>query len=177
MFNLSPGPSAKKGIYGVLLNIGEAEGWVTAHASTVRVISPYDNQITIMYEGASGGGKSEMIEQIHREDDDRVLLGINTSTEEKHLLELKDTCELQPVTDDMAFCHPDIQNDSGRLVVKDAEQGWFLRIDHITSYGTDPLHAHRRIQATVSSAYSIYCRRHWLGCGVWSLLAVIKTQA
>lgn len=137
-FNLYPGPSAKKGIYGVLLNIGEAEGWVTAHASTVRVITPYDNQVTIMHEGASGGGKSEMIEQIHREDDGRVLLGINTVTEERHLLELKDTCELQPVTDDMAFCHPDIQNDSGRLVVKDAEQGWFLRIDHITSYGTDP---------------------------------------
>jgi hypothetical protein len=137
-FNLYPGPSAKKGIYGVLLNIGEAEGWVTAHASTVRVITPYDNQITIMHEGASGGGKSEMIEQIHREDDGRVLLGLNTVTLEKHLLELKDTCVLQPVTDDMAFCHPDIQNDSCRLVVQDAEQGWFLRIDHITNYGTDP---------------------------------------
>lgn len=137
-FNLYPGPSAKKGIYGVLLNIGEAEGWVTAHASTVRVITPYDNQVTIMHEGASGGGKSEMIEQIHREDDGRVLLGLNTVTLEKHLLELKDTCVLQPVTDDMAFCHPDIQNDSGRLVVQDAEQGWFLRIDHITNYGTDP---------------------------------------
>jgi hypothetical protein len=137
-FNLYPGPSAKKGIYGVLLNIGESEGWVTAHASTVRVITPYDNQITIMHEGASGGGKSEMIEQIHREDDGRVLLGNNTVTLEKLLLELKDTCALQPVTDDMAFCHPDIQNDSGRLVVQDAEQGWFLRIDHITNYGTDP---------------------------------------
>ena len=31
-YNLYPGPSAKKGIYGVLLNIGEEEGWVTAHA-------------------------------------------------------------------------------------------------------------------------------------------------
>ena len=33
-YNLYPGPSAKKGIYGVLLNIGEEEGWITAHAST-----------------------------------------------------------------------------------------------------------------------------------------------
>lgn len=137
-FNLYPGPSAKKGIYGVLLNIGEAEGWVTAHASTVRVITPYENQVTIMHEGASGGGKSEMIEQIHREPDGRILLGSNTVSNEKILFELKDTCELQPVTDDMAFCHPALQNQSGRLVVKDAEQGWFLRIDHITSYGTDP---------------------------------------
>jgi hypothetical protein len=137
-FNLYPGPSAKKGIYGVLLNIGEAEGWVTAHASTVRVITPYENQVTIMHEGASGGGKSEMIEQIHRESDGRILLGSNLVSKEKILFELKDTCELQPVTDDMAFCHPALQNQSGRLVVKDAEQGWFLRIDHITEYGTDP---------------------------------------
>ena len=137
-FNLYPGPSAKKGIYGVLLNIGEAEGWVTAHASTVRVITPYENQVTIMHEGASGGGKSEMIEQIHREPDGRILLGVNKINQEQILFDLKDTCDLQPVTDDMAFCHPALQNQSGRLVVKDAEQGWFLRIDHIKSYGTDP---------------------------------------
>ena len=35
-FNLYPGPSAKKGIYGILIDLGEAEGWVTAHCSTVR---------------------------------------------------------------------------------------------------------------------------------------------
>jgi hypothetical protein len=39
-YNLYPGPSAKKGIYGVLLNIGEAEQWVTMHCSTVQVITP-----------------------------------------------------------------------------------------------------------------------------------------
>ncbi|MFA6694215.1 MAG: DUF4914 family protein, partial [Bacillota bacterium] len=58
-YNLYPGPSAKKGVYGMLLTIGEEEGWITAHASTVKVISPYDNVITFMHEGASGGGKSE----------------------------------------------------------------------------------------------------------------------
>ena len=45
--NLYPGPSAKKGIYGMLLNIGEQEGWITAHASVVKVITPYDNEIVI----------------------------------------------------------------------------------------------------------------------------------
>lgn len=30
---------------------GEKEGWVTAHGSSVRVITPYDNIITIMHEG------------------------------------------------------------------------------------------------------------------------------
>ena len=137
-YNLYPGPSAKKGIYGVLLNIGELEGWVTAHASTVKVVTPYENIIIIMHEGASGGGKSEMLEQIHRQLDDRIILATNTLTKEKLYLELKETCQLQPVTDDMALCHPLLQNDSKKLVVKDAEQGWFLRINHIRHYGTDP---------------------------------------
>ncbi|MFP4698444.1 MAG: DUF4914 family protein [Eubacteriales bacterium] len=139
-FNLYPGPSAKKGIYGVLLNIGEIEGWTTVHASTVRVTTPYDNTVTIMHEGASGGGKSEMIEQIHREVDGRVLFAKNTVTEDPFYLEIADTCQLNPVTDDMALCHPDLQKDSEKLVVKDAENGWFLRVDHITEYGTSPHH-------------------------------------
>jgi hypothetical protein len=137
-YNLYPGPSAKKGIYGVLLHIGEREGWVTAHASTVKVITPYENVITIMHEGASGSGKSEMLEQIHKELDGRIIMARNTVTKEKTYLELKETCELQPVTDDMALCHPAIQNSSKKLVVQDAEQGWFLRINHINKYGTDP---------------------------------------
>lgn len=137
-YNLYPGPSAKKGIYGVLLNIGESEGWVTVHASTVRVITPYENIIAIMHEGASGSGKSEMIEQLHKEPDGRILVGKNLKTGEKLYLDLKETCELQPVTDDMAMCHPSLQKDNKKLIVKDAEQGWFLRIDHITKYGTDP---------------------------------------
>lgn len=137
-YNLYPGPSAKKGIYGVLLNIGEAEGWITAHASTVKVITPYDNEIVIMHEGASGGGKSEMTEKMHKADDERYLVGHNLETDEKFYIELSDTCELRPVTDDMAFCHKDMQNDSKKLVVQDAEYGWFLRLDHLTCYGTSP---------------------------------------
>ncbi|MGL4345315.1 MAG: DUF4914 family protein [Cellulosilyticaceae bacterium] len=137
-YNLYPGPSAKKGIYGVLLNIGENEGWVTVHASTVKVITPYENEIVIMHEGASGGGKSEMIEKIHKEADGKCVLGRNTVTGEKNYIKLQETCELRPVTDDMAICHPNMQNDSKKLVVKDAEQGWFLRLDHIKSYGTTP---------------------------------------
>ncbi len=137
-YNLYPGPSAKKGIYGVLLNIGEQEGWLTAHASTVKVITPYDNEIVIMHEGASGGGKSEMIEPAHKAADGRLVLGENLSTGEKFYLELNESCDLRPVTDDMALCHPKVQNDSKKLVVQDAESGWFLRLDNITSYGSSP---------------------------------------
>jgi hypothetical protein len=49
-----------------------------------------------------------------------------------------DACELHPVTDDMAMCHPSLQRGSTRLVVADAEEGWFLRVDHIKEYGTQP---------------------------------------
>ncbi len=136
--NLYPGPSAKKGVYGVLLALGAEEGWVTAHASTVQVVTPYDNVTTIMHEGASGGGKSEMLEYAHREADGRLLLGRNLNTQEGVYLTLPRGCELRPVTDDMTSCHPSIQNDGGRLVVTDAEEGWFLRVNHINRYGIDP---------------------------------------
>lgn len=137
-YNLYPGPSAKKGIYAVLLDLGEQEGWVTLHASAVKITTPYENVFTIMHEGASGGGKSEMTEAFHRQPDGRLLLGTNVVTKEKFHLEIKDPCELQPVTDDMALAHPALQNESKKLVIKDAEHGWFLRIDHITKYGTEP---------------------------------------
>ena len=136
--NLYPGPSAKKGIYGVLLNIGEHEGWVTTHSSTVRVHTPYDNTFTIMHEGASGGGKSEMLEYPHREHDGRLLIGENLVSGEKRHLILPQACELHPVTDDMAQCQPSLQSKGGKLVATDAENAWFVRVNHITRYGTDP---------------------------------------
>ena len=50
-YNLYPGPSAKKGVYSVLLDIGEQEGWVTAHASCGRLVTPYENEMVIMQRG------------------------------------------------------------------------------------------------------------------------------
>jgi hypothetical protein len=138
-YNLYPGPSAKKGIYGVLLARGEEENWVTAHCSTVQVVTPYDNVVTIMHEGASGGGKSEMLEQAHREPDGRLMFGENIFTGEKRYLEIPRACELLPVTDDMALCHPSKQTGLGKLVVQDAENSWFVRVNHIDHYGVDIL--------------------------------------
>lgn len=137
-YNLYPGPSAKKGVYGVLIHQGEEEGWLTAHASTVQVVTPYDNIVTIMHEGASGGGKSEMLEPVHREPDGQLLLGHNLVSGEKRFLSLPRGCELRPVSDDMALCHPSFQDAEGKLVVLDAENAWFLRFNHIAHYGTDP---------------------------------------
>ncbi|MBD3422392.1 MAG: DUF4914 family protein [Chitinivibrionales bacterium] len=137
-FNLYPGPSAKKGIYGALLSIGESEKWLTLHASTAQVVTPYDNITTIMHEGASGSGKSELLEQVHREEDGRLMLGENTINGDCKYLTLPRGCLIQPVTDDMAMCHTSVQDGNGYVVACDAEQAWFVRLNHISRYGTDP---------------------------------------
>lgn len=138
-YNLYPGPSAKKGVYGSLLGLGEREGWVTAHCSVVQVVTPYDNTLNIMHEGASGGGKSEMLEMAHREPDGRLLIGTNLVTDEKRYIEIPRGCALRPAADDMALCHPSLQKGDGKLTVVDAETSWFVRVNHITHYATDPL--------------------------------------
>lgn len=137
-YNLYPGPSAKKGIYGVLLQKGEDEAWLTLHASTVQVITPYENITTFLHEGASGSGKSEMLEYPHRESDGRLLLGRNKITEKTFTLSINQTCGLHPVTDDMALVDSEKSVKSRKLVVSDAENAWFLRVNHIRRYGTDP---------------------------------------
>ena len=137
-YNLYPGPSAKKGIYGVLINLGEEQNWITMHCSTVQVVTPYETKAVISHEGASGGGKSEMLEQVHRQPDGSLLLGENTLTGEKRTLSLPQACDLRPVTDDMALCHPSLDKGNGKLGLMDAEDAWFVRVNHITQYGTDP---------------------------------------
>ncbi len=137
-YNLYPGPSAKKGVYGSLIALGEDEGWIAAHCSAVQVITPYDNVITIMHEGASGSGKSEMLEHPHRLPDGQMLKGRNMITGEKRYIEIPRTCDLHPVCDDIAICHPSIQSDNGKLRIVDGENAWFVRVNHITEYGTDP---------------------------------------
>ena len=136
-YNLYPGPSAKKGVYGALINMGVQENWVTAHCSAVQVITPYDNVVTFMHEGASGGGKSEMLQQPHRLSDGRLLLGKNVITGEERYLEIQRTCDLHPVCDDMGLCHPSFQERDGKLWLMDAEDAWFVRVNHIDAYGTD----------------------------------------
>lgn len=138
-YNLYPGPSAKKGLYGVLLTQGEKEDWITAHCSAVQSISPYDNVTTFMHEGASGGGKSEMHQHILREIDGRVLLGTNTETQEQRFITIPRFCSFNSVADDMAFCHPSSQRNDGKLRIIDAENAWFVRVDSVNEYGDDPV--------------------------------------
>ncbi|MGB0744427.1 MAG: DUF4914 family protein, partial [Opitutales bacterium] len=137
-YNLYPGPSAKKGIYGVLLNLGEKEKWITMHCSTAEVVTPYESKIVISHEGASGGGKSELLEQVHRQADGSLLIGKNVLTGDERALSLPQACTINPVTDDMALCHPSLDPGNGKLGLMDAEDAWFLRVNHINHYGIDP---------------------------------------
>lgn len=139
-YNLYPGPSAKKGVFSVLLDIGEHEGWVTDHASAAILETPYENEVVFMHEGASGGGKSEMLEDIHRAEDGKILVGRHTVSGENYYITLGETCRIHPIADDMILVHKDLQNGSGRLVIADAEDGWFLRMDGDKSYGNSPMY-------------------------------------
>ena len=139
-YNLYPGPSAKKGVFSMLLDIGENEGWVTNHASAAMLETPYENEVVFMHEGASGGGKSEMLEEVHREENGQVLVGTHLVTGEDYYLNLNETCKIHPIADDMVMSHKDFQNGSGHLVIADAEDGWFLRMDGDNYYGNVPMY-------------------------------------
>jgi hypothetical protein len=93
-----------------------------------------------MHEGASGGGKSEMGENIHRSANGRIVIGQNLESKEKFYLNIDEPCELRRIADDMVLCHPKMQTDGKKLVILDAEDGWFLRVDHINEYGTEPFY-------------------------------------
>lgn len=136
-YNLYPGPSAKKGIFSMLLDIGESEGWITNHASAALVESPYENRVVFMHEGASGGGKSEMLENIHRCADGRVLLARNSLTDEKHYIKLQEQSKIFPIGDDMLLAKREFDRGTSRLVIADGEAGWFLRVDGETGYGSN----------------------------------------
>lgn len=138
-YNLYPGPSAKKGVYSMLLNIGERETppWNTLHCSTVRIVTPYECELVVMHEGASGGGKTEMTQDPHLNNGGMMTLAYNPDTEDSIIIDMKDICELFPLTDDMGLVHH--REQTGRkLRVRDAEEAWFLRVDHLKQYGTDP---------------------------------------
>ncbi len=137
-YNLYPGPSAKKGIYGALLSIGEKEGWLTLHASSTKLITPYDNSITILHEGASGGGKSEMNEYMEHTENSKMRIAENIIDGKVIETSLINECEIHPVTDDMSICHTSIQKNDGKLHVMDAENAWFVRVNHIEHYGMNP---------------------------------------
>lgn len=136
-YNLYPGPSAKKGVYGALLTIGEMEDWITLHASTVKAVNAKGEKV-LMHEGASGAGKSEMLEQPHRDRDGRLVIGENLVTGEVLRVDIPNQDELYPLTDDMAMCHPRHGDSKDTLSACDAEDAWFLRVDHVTEQGMDP---------------------------------------
>ena len=139
-YNLYPGPSAKKGIFSVLLDIGEQEGWVTNHASAAISIAPDGKTLVFMHEGASGGGKSEMLENLRRDDNGNAFLARNILRGEEFGLRIEESCSIQPAADDMVLSRTDFWQSDGRLAVLDGEEGWFLRVDGDKAYGSIALY-------------------------------------
>lgn len=133
-YNLYPGPSAKKGVFSILLDMGEREGRICNHASAAVSESAYGNRLTFMHEGASGGGKSEMLEPMHTDSHGRLLYARNTVNGEECSLAFKDSCTLTPIADDMVLT----RCEDKKLTLADGEEGWFLRVDGDTAYGTIP---------------------------------------
>jgi hypothetical protein len=79
-----------------------------------------------------------MLEHVHRELDGTLAVGKNVTNGLRREITLPRGCKLKPVCDDMALCSHEIQKDNGKLTLADAENAWFIRVNHITNYGTDP---------------------------------------
>jgi len=137
-YNLYPGPSAKKGIYGALLEIGAKEGWLTLHSSSVKMNTPYDNSVVILHEGASGGGKSEMNEYMEHSENNKMIIGENIITKKALEFPLINECVLNSVSDDMTLVHPSFMDGTKKMRVCDAESAWFVRVNHMNHYGVNP---------------------------------------
>ena len=105
-------------------------------------MAPYDNKVVIFHEGASGGGKSEMLEQAHRQADGSLMLGLNTVTGEKRFVTLPRTCVLRPVTDDVALCHPSLDKGRGKLSLMDAELRHHRNLPRASTPARCPLLGH-----------------------------------
>ena len=61
-------------------------------------------------------------------------------TGERFEIRLGETCEIFPIADDMVMAHRDMQDDSHKLAITDAENGWFLRVDGDNYYGNIPMY-------------------------------------
>jgi hypothetical protein len=94
--------------------------------------------MTILHEGASGSGKTEMAQHVGADVSGRIIFGENIVTGQKYRMKFHSICKIRPVTDDMAMAHPNMQKGDGKLVVRDAEDAWFVRTDNIVQCGTDP---------------------------------------
>lgn len=136
-YNLYPGPSAKKGVFSLLLDMGEREGRICCHASGVIAISHSGAQTTFMHEGASGGGKSEMLERARTQEDGTLILARKSAIGGEIKLTLCEQSALCPIADDMALAEEECDG-QGRLRISDAERGWFLRTDGERGYGSSP---------------------------------------
>jgi hypothetical protein len=66
-----------------------------------------------------------------------MLIGVHHERGDKLSIAFGQALEIHPVLDDMAVWDPSAQ-DGDYICVEDAEEAWFIRVNHITRYGQDP---------------------------------------
>lgn len=79
-----------------------------------------------------------MLQNIVCEKTGKILLGHNTITGEIRDINISRLFRFNPLANNMALVHPDLQGGSSRISLVDAENTWFLRTDNITGYGCEP---------------------------------------
>ena len=96
------------------ISANRQEGWVCCHASAAKVETPYESETVFMHEGASGGGKSEMLEDPHREDDGRILIGAHRAQRRAVLYDTERNVENLPHCRRYGPCLQQIPGPGGR---------------------------------------------------------------
>jgi hypothetical protein len=135
LFSLQPlpGPQRQEGHLRRAAAMGEQEGWITAHCSTVQVVTPYDNT-----DHHARGRQRRRQERDARAGAPRAGRPPAPRREPGHRRAQAPppprACDLHPVTDDMALCPPTTRAGRVRkLTLIDAEDAWFIRVNHITA--------------------------------------------
>jgi hypothetical protein len=141
-YNLYPGPSAKKGIYGVLLNLGEAAGLDhralldgPRHARRTTTTSCSCTRAP----RAAARARCSSTSTARRR---TLLLGENTTDGERACLTLP--ARVRPLPRDRRHgalppeIRPTARGRAGKLTLTDAEDAWFVRVNHIDSTASTP---------------------------------------
>lgn len=148
--SLYPGPSCKKGIFGVFLELAEIdfaagkEPWSIAHAAiAVLEQGRSDKKMFFAHMGPSGSGKSENTTPSFK-----GKLHLATAPDGRCItIQVPHDVKVQPAMDDFGFMKLGTVDGRLRTILTDIECGYFLRTDSVLTAEDDP-----ELQRVVRSA-------------------------
>ncbi len=130
-------PSAKKGVYGFLIENGDREGWVAPHCSAVQsshlMTMPLPSSRRRQRRRKARGWNRCIVSQ------NDVCCWVKTSSHRNaDLFKFHAHATCVPLSMIWLFAIPSFSVIMGAWRVADAEDAWFVRVNHINNYGTDP---------------------------------------